>query len=125
MLATVSPVCVQAPSAMASPANTSATRGPRSRNVLAFIAFKSSPASIGNEAVSAAIILMRLGSTAGRAIEAIDRANEVGLRIGRRRKSIVGTRQVLLRHRADHIGCHQHHELGLAVEVVAAAEQRA
>src|SRR6266436_10099089 len=110
MLAVVatSPVCVQPPSVAARPARVTATRRARlrSRGVLAVICFKSSPASIGDKAIGAAIIPRRLG-TAGPAIDAVDVAQQIGLRIGRSSKPVIRTRQILLRDRPNHIWRHQ------------------
>ena len=52
------------------------------------------PASVGNEAVGAAIILCRIG-VARNAVEAIDAAQKVGLRIGSRGKAVIRSRQIL------------------------------
>ena len=46
-------------------------------------------------------------------------------RIGRVGEAVVGPRQLLLRDGAHDIGRHQDHQLGLAIDVVAALEQRA
>src|SRR3954468_23530827 len=59
------------------------------------------------------------------AIDTIDAAQQIGLRIGGTRKTIIRTRQIFFRHRPHDVGRYQHHQLGLAVDVIAAAEQRA
>ena len=54
------------------------------------------PASVGDKAVGAAIIPGRFDA-ARNAVDAIDAAEQIGLRIRRGRKSVIRTRQVLLR----------------------------
>src|ERR1700745_4173640 len=129
MLAWVSAsVCKQPPSESATPINAPAMRqarpgGPRSRNVLAVIGSNPSPALVGDKAVGAAIAACRLDAP-GHAIDAIDAAEQLALRIRRGGKPVVGTRQILLCDGAHTIGRHKDHPLGLGVYVVAAAEQR-
>src|SRR4051794_21259175 len=53
-------------------------------------------ASVGDEAVSATIIARRL-DLAGHAVDAVDGAQEPGLRIGGIGKAVIRPRQVLLR----------------------------
>ena len=115
----------QAPSATATPTSAPAMRRlrPKLWDVLAVIG--SNPASVGDKAVGAAIAARRLRIAAGHAIDAIEIAEQLGLRIGRRGEAVIRTRQVLLRHRAHDVGRHQHHQFGLVVDEVAAAEQRA
>src|SRR5689334_4373926 len=99
MLAVVaaSSVRVQAPSASARPASATVARIARLRvgKVLAVILEFLAPSSIGDETVGAAIVARGLDA-ARHAIDAIDAAEQVGLRIGRRGKAVVRTRQVLL-----------------------------
>src|SRR5581483_7978789 len=80
------------------------------------------PALVRDKAVGAAIALARFVA-AGNAGDAIDVAEQVGLRIGCRDEAVIRTRQILLRDRAHDIGRHDHHQLGLAVQEVAAAKQ--
>src|SRR5665811_2181339 len=99
---TASSVWVQAPSATAVPKSAAAKRIARdlARDVLVIIASSPHPASVGNKAVGAAVAAARLDATRN-AVDAIDGAEQVGLRIGCGRKPVVGPRQVLLRHCAD------------------------
>src|SRR6186713_392247 len=59
------------------------------------------------------------------AVDAIDVTEEIGLRVRSGREPIVGTRQVLARGRANHVGRDDHDQLGFALGEVPAAEQRA
>src|ERR1700749_2208148 len=90
----------QAPRATATPTSAPATRRlrPKFWDVLAVIG--SDPASVGDKAVGAAIAACLLRIAAGHAVDAIEIAEQLGLRIGRRGESVIRTRQVLLRHRA-------------------------
>src|ERR1700754_1357245 len=81
------------------------------------------PGSIGDKAVRAAIALRRLGA-ARHAIDTVDRAEQLGLRIGRGREAVIGPRQVLLRDRAHDVRRNNHGEFGLVVDEITAAEQR-
>src|SRR5439155_21409634 len=49
----------------------------------------------------------------GDPVDPVDAPEQGGLRIGCRRKAVIGPRQFLLRHRADDIGRHDDHQLGL------------
>src|SRR5438067_514999 len=81
------------------------------------------PPSVRNKAVGAAIIPSLL-DTARNAVDAIDAAEQVGLRIRGAGKAVIGPRQVLLRYRAHHIGRDQNHQFGLVIDVIATAKQR-
>src|SRR5207237_1308869 len=61
----------------------------------------------------------------GNAINPVDARQQRRLGIVGRRKAVIGTRQVLLRDRADDIRRHQHHQLGLVVDEILAAEEAA
>src|ERR1700759_1053790 len=103
MLAVVatSSVCVQAPRAVARPKSAPVMRRARrySTGVLAVMILVLVPSLVRDEAIGAAIAAGRLGA-AGNPVDAIDVAKQIGLRIGRRRKAVIRTRQVLLRDRA-------------------------
>ena len=60
-----------------------------------------------------------------KAVNPVDAGEQRRLGVGGRRKPIIGARQFLLRHGPDNIGRHQHHQFGLVVDEVLAAEQRA
>ena len=100
---TSSLVCMQPPSVTARPDDQRpAMRSARLRStgILVVIVARPCPASVGNKAVSAAIILRRIGA-ARNAVDAIDAAQQVGLRIGSRREAVIRTRQVLLERRLE------------------------
>src|SRR6185295_2264392 len=84
----------------------------------------SSRPSVENEAVLAVVAGLRT-LLARLAVDLVQAAEQVGGRIGGVGKAVVGPRQVLLRDRARDVGRHDHHQFGLAVDVVAALEQRA
>src|SRR3954452_24751389 len=95
--------CWQPPSASAMP--TSAPPKPAGRlRVWGGLMVITSPrsASVGNEAVGAAVIPGRFGP-ARHVVDAVDVAEQPGLRIRRRREAVIRTRQVLLRNRANDI----------------------
>src|SRR5712691_105050 len=81
-------------------------------------------ASIEDEAGLAMIRHFWLG-LAGRAVEAIELAEQNGSRVARVGISVVRPRQVLLSHRPYDIGSDDDHQLGLLVDEVAALEQGA
>src|SRR6185437_15670948 len=120
---TSSLVWVHAPSATATPTSVPAMRKARLRStgILIVISLVLVPSSVRDETVGAAIVLGRL-DPAGNAIDAVDAAQQVGLRIRRGGKSVIRPRQVLLRHGANDIGRHQHHQLGLVVGEIAASK---
>src|ERR1700757_1858499 len=90
----------QGPGAAANPTSAPAMRRlrPKLWDVLAVIG--SNPASVGDKAVGAAIARCRLRIAARHAIDAIEIAEQLGLRIGRRGEAVIRTRQVLLCHGA-------------------------
>src|SRR5438445_11988835 len=102
---TTSVVCLQAPSATERPISAPARQRARlgSASCFDFILGVIRPASVRNKAVGAAIIPSLL-DTARNAVDAIDAAEQVGLRIRGAGKAVIGPRQVLLRYRAHHIG---------------------
>src|SRR3954471_17108688 len=59
----------------------------------------------------------------GDPVDPIDAPEQGGLRIGSRRKAVIGPRHFLLRDRADDIGRHDDHQFGLMVDEVLAPEQ--
>src|SRR3989304_2458361 len=77
--------------------------------------------SIEDESVFAVRVgrLLALGLTGG-AVDAVETSKQDGRRIVGIGVTVVGARQLLLRHRAHHIRRHDHHQLGLVVDVVAA-----
>src|SRR4026209_2464522 len=89
-----------------------------------FIGLSSSRPSIENEAVLAVVACCR-GWLARRAVDAIETAEQERGGIGAVRKAVIRPRQILLRHRARDVWRDDHHQFGLAVDVVAALEQRA
>src|SRR5437764_13647612 len=89
-----------------------------------FIGLSPSRPSIQNEAVLAVVARCRC-RLAGRPIDAVEAAEQEGGRVGAVGKAVIRPRQVLLRDRARDVRCNDHHQLGLAVDVVAALEQRA
>src|SRR6185437_1839009 len=107
--------CTQAPSERLMPISAAAIRALCLWDVLAFMVLKPSSHSIGDKAVGAAIALCRLGA-AGHAVNAVDRSEQLGLRIGCRGEAVVGTRQILLCDSAHDVGRHDHGELGLVVD---------
>src|SRR2546423_9516821 len=88
-----------------------------------FIALSSSRPSIQNEAVLAVVARCRC-RFAGRAVDAVEAAEQERGRIGAIREAVIRPRQILLRHRARDVRRNDHHQLGLAVDIVAALEQR-
>src|SRR5580692_667106 len=58
------------------------------------------------------------------AVDAIEPAEQDRLGVAGIGETVVGPRQILLRNRAHHIRRHQHHQLGLLIDIVAALEQR-
>src|ERR1700733_16269622 len=124
MLDVTSSWCAQAPSTTARPTSTPAMRKERvlSTGSLAVIVLSSS-ASVGDKAVGAAIILRRLDTT-WHAVDPVDAAQQIRLRIRSGGKSVIRPRQVLLRDGPNDEGCHDHHQLGLVVDEIPAAEQR-
>src|SRR5215471_3021824 len=85
-----------------------------------------SRSSVDDEAVLTAVSRRaRRTLRTGRAVDPIDAAHQDRGRVGRIREAIVRTRQVLLRDRTRDIRRHDHDQLGLAIDVVAALEQRA
>src|SRR5579862_3668804 len=125
-VAATSSVCVQAPRAVARPKSAPAMRRLRrySTGVLAVMIFVLVPPLVRDEAIGAAIVAVRLVA-AGNAVDAIDAAEQIGLRIGCRSKAVIRTRQILLRDRANDERRHDDHQLGLVVLEISAAEQRA
>src|SRR5581483_8976781 len=95
---TSSLVWVHAPSATARPTSVPAARRARLRSTgfLIAISFVLVPSSVGDETVGAAIVLGRL-DPAGNAIDTVDAAQQIALRIGCGGEAVVRTRQVLLR----------------------------
>src|SRR3990170_2618834 len=81
--------------------------------------------SIENETEGAAITAAQLRTPPGDAVDAAEAADQRARWIGRIGESVVRPRQVLLRHGAHDIGGDDHHQLGLAVDEIAAAEQSA
>src|ERR1035437_2978413 len=79
--------------------------------------------SIENESVFAAVFARRRRGLAGGAIDAIEPSEQHGRLIVWIGETVIGPRQLLLRHRVHNVGRDQYHQLGLAVEVVAAREQ--
>src|SRR3569833_2648795 len=67
-------------------------------------------ASVGNEAVSAAVVLGRFGP-AGHAVHAFHVPQQLRLTTRRPGKTNNQTQQVLCRHRANDIGGHEHGQL--------------
>ena len=61
----------------------------------ALSSFRPCPASVGDEAIGAAIIPRRLDA-AGNAVDAVDAAQQIGLRIRGAAKAVIGPRQILL-----------------------------
>src|SRR5436190_19376996 len=70
-------------------------------------------ASIENEAVFA-LIAGRRRRIAGRAVDAIEAAEQDGGRIRGVGEAVIRPREILPRHRARDVGRHDHHQLGLA-----------
>src|SRR3954471_11583665 len=81
-------------------------------------------ASIENEAVFALVAGGRR-RVAGRAVDLVEAAEQDGGGIGGVLETIIRPRQILPRYRACDVRRHDDHQLGLAIDVVAALEQRA
>src|SRR3954469_22946747 len=76
--------------------------------------------SVQDEAVFAAVLRRSAGRTPRRAIDLVDAAEQDGSGVGRVHKTVIRARQVLLGDGARDIWRHDHHQLGLPVDVVAA-----
>src|SRR6478736_4003898 len=98
---------LQAPRLTDRPTRATARRTARLRSAdgLAGVVILLYSASIGDEANGAAVVAARLDA-ARYAVDAVDAAEQVGLRIGRVGEAVIRARQVLLRHRADDVGRH-------------------
>src|ERR1700750_2638406 len=126
------PVLVQAPSATETQA--SAPSRPRARwRAIGFVLVmdrSSMPCrsacavSVGDEA-EVARIAGDLLDPAGDAVDPVDAGQQGGFRGGRGSKPVIRARQFLLRHRPNHIGRYQHHQFGLAADIVLASEKLA
>src|SRR5512135_160199 len=84
----------------------------------------SSCRSIENETVFAVVFVRQLSLTGG-AVNAIEASQQVSLRTAGIGETIVGPRQLLLRHRAHDIGRDENHQFCLVIDVVAAPKQGA
>src|ERR1043166_71721 len=112
MLAVViSGVCgMQAPSAVERPSRAPSVRNALTRwsEILVVIVLPSSPlgeqlcVSINDEA-EIALHSPEGIDAGGHPVDTVDAPEQGGLRIGSRRKAVIGPRQLLLRHRADDI----------------------
>src|SRR6476659_5152313 len=125
-------VCgMQAPSAVERPSRAPSVRKILTRwsGILVIIVLSSSPlgeqlcGSINDEAKIA--LVSADGIDAGRnPVDPVDAPEQSRLRIGCRRKAVVGPRQFLLSHRPNDVRRHDDHQFGLMVDEVLAPEQR-
>jgi hypothetical protein len=85
--------------------------------------FRSLSASVRDKAKGTMIILCGLDA-AWDAVDAIDAAQQIRLGIRSGGKSVIRARQILRRDGPNDNGRHDHHQLGLVVDEIPAAEQR-
>src|SRR6476469_1118479 len=126
-------VCgMQAPSAVERPSRAPSVRKILTRwsGILVVIVLSSSPlgeqlcVSINDEAEIA--LASADGIDVGcDPVDPVDAPEQSGLRIGCRRKAVIGPRQFLLSNCPNDVGRHDDHQLGLVVDDVLAPEQRA
>src|SRR6266702_1139666 len=113
-------VSVHAPSVVERPMSAPSSRklGRRSIGVFLVIVLSSSRssggASVNDEAEIALVGADRLNRS-GEAVNPVDAGEQDRLGVGCRRKSVIGTGQLLLRDCANNIRRHQDHQFGLVV----------
>src|ERR1700733_7710024 len=117
---------VHAPSVTERPISTPRRHSARLRwtDILWGFVLSWSAVSVDDEAKIALVTSDRFGA-AGDAVDPADLGEQRGLGIGRGCEPVVGARQFLLRHRPNHIGRHDDHQLGLVIDEVLAPEELA
>src|ERR1700760_785337 len=130
---TISPVVlVQAPSITERPASDPRSHRGRWRaiGIVLIMVLSSLPyrptrsVSVGDEA-EIARITGDLLDPAGDAVDPVDARQQRGFGIGSGREAVIRSRQFLLRDGPNHVGRHQHHQFGLAADIVLASEELA
>src|SRR6266436_5226535 len=86
--------------------------------VLSFVPrWSGGPVSVNDEAKVGLVGSNRLDA-GGNAVNPVDLGQQRRLGVRCRRKPVIGTRQLLLGNRPNHIGRHQDHQFGLVTDVV-------